>query len=40
MLYLHGQSSTFEKGFLNKESEDKIDQYDNEVYNEEILISK
>ena len=25
---------------LNKESEDKIEQYDNEVYNEEILISK
>ena len=40
MLYLHGQSSTFEKGFLKKESEDKIEQYDNEVYNEEILISK
>ena len=26
--------------FLNKESEDKIEQYDNGVYNEEILISK
>ena len=30
----------FLMGFLNKESEDKIEQYDNEVYNEEILISK
>ena len=40
MLYRHGQSSTFEKRFLNKESEDKIEQYDNEVYNEVIPISK